>query len=151
MPAFAPVESPELVFASKGVAEAAAEPDVAGVAEESIDVAAAEEAAALDEVEKSERSFCWKAIVRGCAHIVTRPKSAPSKTDVTMSKLGALSRVTSGRASTVVVTSELNVDMHPARPPPALSPAVAEETVYLKPLHRIISRFLKHGLAKNSR
>jgi hypothetical protein len=63
--------------------------------------------------------------------MVTCPKLAPSNVDVTIKLFG--SRVPSGRASTVVVSSDEKVDIHPANAPPALSPPVAEDTRYVKP------------------
>lgn len=58
--------------------------------------------------------------------MVTCPKLAPSSVDV-VSRSKGVSELC-GLARTTVVPSELNVEMQPTRPPPARSPAVADET-----------------------
>lgn len=97
MPAFAPVDSPESLSEDDGDDKAAAAPDIAALADDATEEAAAEDAT-LEDVEKSVKSLCWYAIVSGCAHIVTWPRLAPSSVDVTMRLFG--SRVPSGRART---------------------------------------------------
>jgi hypothetical protein len=125
MPAFAPVDSPELL-PSDAAADVDAEPEDDADAEPELpDAAAVADAEELPEDENSDTSFCWNAIVIGCPHMVTFPKLAPSSVEVTIRFFGT--KVLSGLASTVVVSSELNVDMHPTRAPAALSPLVAEE------------------------
>ena len=75
--------------------------------------------------------------------MVTCPRLAPSSVDVTIRLFGV--RVPSGRARTVVVSSEEKVDMQPARAPPALSPLVADDTRYAKPERQQVTVVVSPG------
>ncbi len=127
MPAFAPVDSPDpLSFDAAADVDVEPKDDTDAEPELPDAAAVADAEAPLEDVENSDTSFCWNAIVIGCPHIVTCPKLAPSSVDVTISVSGI--KVLSGLASTVVVSSELNVDMHPTKASLlAFSPLVAEE------------------------
>jgi hypothetical protein len=131
MPAFAPVDRPEVVWL-KDTEDVGADIDVVAAEPELLDVEADAfvDAELLNDAEKRDKSFCWNATVIGCPHMVTCPRLAPSSVEVTMRVVGT--GVPRGLAKTVVVLSELNIDVHPASSPAARSPSVAEEICHEK-------------------